>query len=150
MAPTSTWGPPIWIFFHSLAGHIKEEEYLRVIPTLFNLIKKICSLLPCPECSQHATNFLGKIQLKDIPNKTEFVNTLYIFHNSVNHRTKKALFNHMNIKAYEKNNLIMAYKNFLKVYNTKGNMNMLNESFRRKFIVKELNNWLKSNIKSFA
>jgi hypothetical protein len=38
----------------------------------------------------------------------------------------------------------------LKVYNTKGNMNMLNESFRRKFIVKELNNWLKSNIKSFA
>jgi hypothetical protein len=149
MAPPSTWGPPIWTFLHTLVAKIKENEYTRIAPSLLSLIKKICALLPCPECSQHATIFLNKINMKDIPNKTSFINTLYIFHNSVNYRNKKPLYNYASINTYEKNNLVYVYKNFLRVYNTKGNMNMLNESFRRNFVITELQNWLKVNVKSF-
>ena len=81
--------------------------------------------------------------------KKDFINTLYIFHNSVNNRSKKGLYNYTNIDIYQNYNFINVFKNFVRVYNTKGNMSMLNESFRRDFIVKDLKKWLKKNILSF-
>ena len=149
MSPPSIWGPPIWVFLHTLAARIKEEDYNRLIPQLLSLIQRICSLLPCPECSQHATIFLGKIQIKNIPTKKDFINTIYLFHNSVNKRNKKGLYNYTNIDVYKNYNFINVFKNFVRVYNTKGNMSMINESFRREFVVKDLKKWLKHNIISF-
>ena len=61
MSPPSVWGPPIWSFFHILAENIHEEDYNRLIPQLFTLIRRTCVYLPCPECSEHATKFLAKI-----------------------------------------------------------------------------------------
>jgi len=149
MPPPSIWGPPIWTFLHTLAAKIKEEDYNRLIPELLSLIKRVCSLLPCPECSQHATIFLGKIQLKNISTKKDFINTIYLFHNSVNHRNKKPLYSYSNIDMYKNYNFINVFKNFVRVYNTKGNMNMINESFRRDFVIKDLKKWLRKNIASF-
>ena len=149
MPPPSIWGPPIWVFLHTLAAKINENDYNKLISELFPLIKRVCSLLPCPECSQHASIFLGKIQPKDISTKKDFINTIYLFHNSVNYRSKKPLYNYSNIDIYKKYNFINVFKNFVKVYNTKGNMNMLNESFRRDFVIKDLKKWLKKNIISF-
>ena len=93
---------------------------------------------------------LGKIQLKDIPTKKDFINIIYIFHNSVNHRNKKGLYNYANIDVYKNYNFIYNFKNFVRVYNTKGNMSMINESFRRDFVVKDLKKWLRKNIVSFV
>ena len=149
MPPPNIWGPPIWAFLHTLAAKIKEEDYNKLIPELFMLIKRVCSLLPCPECSQHATTFLGKIQLKNLSTKKDFINTIYLFHNSVNYRNKKPLYNYSNIDVYKNYNFINVFKNFIRVYNTKGNMSMINESFRRDFIIKDLKKWLKHHISSF-
>ena len=150
MSPPSIWVPPICAFLHTLAAKIKEEHYTKLIPELLSLIKRICSLLPCPECSQHATIFLGKIQLKDISTKKDFINIMYIFHNSVNHRNKQGLYNYTNIDVYKNYNFINIFKNFVRVYNTKGNMSMINESFRRDFVVKDLKKWLRKNFFSFV
>ena len=106
MPPPNIWGPPIWVFLHTLAAKIKEEDYNKLIPELFGLIKRVCSLLPCPECSQHATTFLGKIQLKNLSTKKDFINTIYLFHNSVNHKNKKPLYNYSNIDVYKNYNFI--------------------------------------------
>ena len=149
MPAISLWGPCTWTFFHVLAEKIKEEDYARLSSSLFALIKRICTYLPCPDCSVHATRFLAKIKDEDILTKTDFQNMLYLFHNAVNVRKKKPLFNHVYLDRYKAISLEGAYNNFLRVYNTKGNMKMLTESFQRSFIVNELKQFLLQNQKSF-
>ena len=51
------WGPPVWMFLHTLAEKIKEDEFSKIAPSTFTLIRAICSNLPCPECSMHAKTF---------------------------------------------------------------------------------------------
>ena len=143
------WGPPIWTLFHILAEKINEADYNKLLPQLLGFIKRICAFLPCPECSQHATHFLGKISLSQIQTKTDFKNMLYLFHNMVNSRKKKQLFNYTNINNYKNIPIVPALNNFIAVYNTKGNMKLLAESFQRKLIIKDLRQWLTLNINSF-
>ena len=45
--------------------------------------------------------------------------------------------------------LIKVFNNFVSVYNTKGNMKLLSESFQRSLIIKDLKRWLVQNINSF-
>lgn len=149
MPAPNIWGPPIWTLFHTLAEKIHEEDFNRLIPQMFGLIKRICVYLPCPDCSQHATQFLAKIKPEQIATKVDFKNTLYLFHNMVNNRKKKPLFNYGNINAYQELNIVRVYNNFIAVYNTKGNMNLLTESFQRELIIKDLKKWLTTNHNSF-
>jgi hypothetical protein len=149
MSPPGIWGPPIWSFFHILAENIHEEDYNRLIPQLFNFIKRICLYLPCPECSEHATKFLAKITPSNISNKTDFKNMLYLFHNMVNAKKAKPLFNHTELKIYKNINVFYAFNRFAIVYNTKGNMKTLTESFQRQFIVRDVKQWISNNAMSF-
>lgn len=149
MPPLSIWGPPTWTLLHTLAEKINENDFNRIIPQLFGLIKRICLYLPCPDCSQHATQFLAKITPQQISNKNDFKSMLYVFHNMVNVKKKKPLYNYANINAYQNFNVINVFNNFVSIYNTKGNMKMLSESFQRSLIIKDLKRWLIQNINSF-
>jgi hypothetical protein len=149
MPPPNIWGPPTWTLLHTMAEKIHEEDFNKLMPKMFILIKRICAYLPCPDCSQHATQFLAKLKSEQISTKTDFKNTLYLFHNMVNARKKKPLFNYANIDGYQKLNIVSVFNNFLSVYNTKGNMNLLTESFQRALIVKDLRRWLMTNHESF-
>ena len=148
MSPNN-WGPPIWMLFHSLAEKIKEEKFSEVGPQLFSMIKAICSTLPCPECSQHATLFLSRVNFSSIRTKNDFKSLMYIFHNVVNKRKNKPLFNVLELKRYSTSNLIIAYNNFVNVYHTRGNMKLLAESFQRKLIMKNFRTWFMNNYKYF-
>ena len=149
MPAPEVWGPPIWTLFHVLAETINEEHYNKIFPQLFMLIKRVCAFLPCPECSQHATHFLAKLKPNDVSNKESFKNTFYLFHNMVNYRKKKPLYNYTNMEKYKYIPLTNAFNNFVRVYNTKGNMKMLAESFRRQLVIKDFRYWLINNIQFF-
>ena len=149
MPAPEVWGPPIWTLFHVLAETINAEHYNKIFPQLFMLIKRVCAFLPCPECSQHATHFLAKLKPNDVSNKESFKNTFYLFHNMVNYRKKKPLYNYTNMEKYKYIPLTNAFNNFVKVYNTKGNMKMLAESFRRQLVIKDFRYWLINNIQFF-
>ncbi len=149
MSPPEVWGPPIWTFFHTLAEKVNEEYFLTIRNSLFFFIKRICNFLPCPDCSQHANRFLAKVDISKIKNKLDFKNMLYVFHNSVNKRKSKQLFSYENINVYKNYNVGVAFNNFVSVYHTKGNMNLIAESFQRNLLVKDLKNWLISNHKYF-
>ena len=148
MSPNK-WGPPIWMLFHSLAEKIKDEKFSQVGPQLFFMIKKICSLLPCPDCSMHATTFLSRVDFSLIKTKTDLRNLLYIFHNIVNKRKNKPMFNTIHLKNYSTTNLIVAFNNFINVYQTRGNMKLLTESFQRQLLVKNFRNWFVNNYEHF-
>jgi hypothetical protein len=149
MPAPSIWGPPTWTLLHTLAEKIHEDDFNKLLPQMFGLIKRICSYLPCPDCSEHATRFLAKLKPEQIATKLDFKNTIYLFHNMVNAKKRKPLFNYGNISIYQNLNIANVFNNFVSVYNTKGNMKLLTESFQRSLIVKDLRRWLMANHDSF-
>ena len=149
MPAPEIWGPPTWTLLHTLADKIHDDDFNKLMPQMIGLIKRICAYLPCPDCSQHATHFLAKLKPEQISTKLDFKNTMYLFHNMVNSRKKKPLFNYGNINIYQNLNIAIVFNNFITIYNTKGNMKLLTESFQRTLIVKDLKRWLVNNINSF-
>jgi hypothetical protein len=149
MSPPEVWGPPIWTFFHTLAEHINEESFMNIKFSLFSTIKRICNFLPCPDCSHHAIRFLAKVNINKINNKLEFKNMLYVFHNTVNKRKKKRFFNYTYLEKYRLLNVGSTFNHFVSVYHTKGNMNLIAESFQRNLLLGDLKKWLINNYKHF-
>jgi hypothetical protein len=149
MSPPEIWGPAVWSLFHTLAEKINDNAFPFVFPSLFTMIVRICKFLPCPECSKDAGSYLAKVKLSNIRNKTDFINTFYIFHNWVNAKKRKQLFNYSHIFIYSRYNLIQVVNNFISKYQTKGNMKLLTESFQRQFIIKDFSNWFQKSIKAF-
>ena len=150
MPAPEIWGPAVWNLFHTLIEQLNEDSYQAIAPQLYSQFVRICKLLPCPDCASDATNFLAKVNLTHIKSKVEFRNTFYLFHNWVNARKRKQLFNYGNILIYSKYNIIVVINKFLSVYHTKGNMKMLNESFQRSLIVSTFRSWFTSVIGAFT
>ena len=149
MSPPEVWGPPVWRLFHTLSERINDHAYPYIYTQLFVNIKRICSFLPCPECSNDATIFLAKININELKTKSDFKNMIYLFHNYVNSKKKKPLFNHTNLEIYKKYKLMDVINSFLLHYNTKGNLNLITESFQRQFVIKDFRSWITRNIRSF-
>lgn len=149
MSPPEVWGPAVWTLFHTLIEKMNPDTYPRVIGSMFTMIVRICKFLPCPECSTDASNFLAKIRLSDYKTKDEFKNMLYLFHNWVNAKKRKPLYNYADLRKYGNLNLIFVINDFIRKYNTKGNMKLLTESFQRGFVVKDLLSWFKSVSRAF-
>ena len=150
MSPPEVWGPPIWTLFHVLAEKINERAYPFYAGQLFSVIKNICSALPCPECTSDASIFLGKIKIQDLKTKNDFKNMVYLFHNYVNAKKRKRLYNYSSLDIYKNYNIVNVFNRFISVYHTRGNMKLLAESFQRQNIIKNLRAWFSKNIMAFA
>ena len=120
-----------------------------VIPHLIHVFIQICNNLPCPECSQHSKQFWSKVKTNNIKNKTDIINLLFVFHNIVNQRKNYKPFKYENLKYYETKNVIETYNTFSKNFNTRGNMNLISESFHRNMMLTSLKTWMMSNINHF-
>jgi hypothetical protein len=149
MPPPEVWGPHIWRMFHTLIEKINDEAYPIIYKQLVFHIERICRDLPCPDCANHATKYLTKANLSNNKTKIELKNALYLFHNYVNARKKKPLYNYENINVYKNYKLIQIINNFFLNYRTRGNMNLITESFQRDIITKEFRQWLNRNSKAF-
>lgn len=144
------WGPPIWTLFHTLAEKINEPDYSKIGLELYGFIRQICNYLPCPECSQHATRFLANIKIENVKTKEGLRKILYIFHNAVNVRKKKPLYNFENLNIYKSKNIIYVFNRFISFYKTStGNMNLITDSFQRQLTLKNFKKWFLNNFKSF-
>lgn len=143
------WGPSTWSLFHTLAAKLNENDYDTIGIDLFNQIKTICGYLPCPECSQHAKHNLAGVNIEKLKTKDDLINVLFIFHNSVNKRKNKLIYNFSEMDKYANNNLLTVCNNFFRNYKTTGNMRLMAESYQRKMIVENFIVWLKINYKSF-
>lgn len=150
MSP-NTWGPPIWTFFHTLAEKIKEDKFSEVGPSLYMLIRKICTTLPCPDCSRHAGQYFARVNFSLIRNKQDFKVLLFHFHNSVNRRKNKQTMEFPNLTpAYANMNIINTYNQFIQVYHTRGNFKLMTDSFQRQNIIRDVKMWVMTNIGNFS
>ena len=87
-----SWGTITWYLFHGLAEKIKDEKFNDKKEEIIGLIVKICKLLPCPECSDHAQHTLSFAKLQNIKTKEDLQKFIWSFHNIVNKRRKVQLF----------------------------------------------------------
>ena len=149
MSPPEVWGPAVWNLFHTLIEKVNEQAYPYISRQLFRIFVRICKFLPCPECSNDSSMFLAKIKIENLKTKNDLKNTFYLFHNYVNAKKRKPLFNYSNMSVYKGYKLIQIVNNFIISYNTKGNMKLLAESFQRQIVVKDFKNWFTSNIRAF-
>lgn len=148
MSP-SYWGPSTWIFMHTLAAKIKESSFSVIGPSLIRVLIQICNNLPCPECSQHAKQFWAKVKTVNIKTKDDLINLLFVFHNMVNKRKQLSPFKYDYLSYYKTRNVIQTYNTFSRNFNTRGNMNLINESFRRNMMLSSLRGWLMTNLIHF-
>ena len=143
------WGGPTWTLFHVLAEKIKEEEYSALYRELFSQIYQISCLLPCPECSGHAKLFLSKINVENLKTKTDLINMLYVFHNTVNARTHSKPFKYEELAKYKSINIISAFNNFSRNFNTNGNMKLITDNFHRKQFLINFRKWIMTSVTKF-
>jgi hypothetical protein len=144
MSPINKWGPAVWLLFHVLAERIPESDQTRIIPLIFNWVKNIAYNLPCPQCAQHAKQFLSTVHPRTIQTKYDFKSMLFAFHNMVNSRKHKRLYSFDNMGAYENVSLAYAVNNFLVNYNTKGNMQLMADMAQRTNIMNHFSAFIRS------
>ena len=149
MSP-STWGPPTWLFMHTLAEKIKDSSFPIIGSQLIFILIQISNNLPCPECTVHAKQFWSKVKTANIATKTDLINLLFVFHNMVNKRKNMLPFKYDSLQYYKSKNVIDTYNLFSRNFNTKGNMSLINESFHRDRMLSSLRNWLMSNLTHFT
>ena len=145
------WGNTIWYLFHTIAHKIKEEEFLNSKKDLIFLINTICSNLPCPECSNDAINILNKVDLNKINTKQEFKIFLFNFHNHVNKKLEKQIFNEKDLDdKYSKANILSLYKNFNIIFLSNSNIpQLMSQSFHRQYNLPKINNILNNLLSKY-
>ena len=148
MSPNQ-WGPPIWMLFHTMAEKVKEESYPVIGQQIFAVISQICNNLPCPECTTHAKIFLSKVKPNQLKNKNDLKNLLYVFHNAVNARKNKPPYKYEDLEKYKTAITINVFNNFVRNYNTKGNMKLLSDTFHRSRLSLSLRKWFMTNMNHF-
>lgn len=141
------WGNTVWFLFHTIAEKIREEKFNNAKPEIINIIKLTCKILPCPECSQHATELINSVKLEEITTKEELKLFLFNFHNHINNKLNKPIFNKEELNKYNKANIYIIIKNFNIIFSSNSNIpQLMSSSFQRKtnlpHILKNINNIL--------
>ena len=138
----TNWGNSTWLFLHTFALKIKEEDFYIVKNEMIKIFKSICFVLPCPYCQTHAKQFISNNDFTKIKNKQDFIFMLWSFHNIVNKRTGKKPFSYDKINMYEKAVFKNVIINFQRVFMRPiNNQRLLMDSLGRTRVVNRINNF---------
>lgn len=146
------WGKPIWTFFHLLAHKVKDEDFAVIRSELLNTIFSICTVLPCPICSEHAKRYLQAINFNNIRTKQDLKIMLSNFHNDVNRRKGYAIFNAENLnETYDGMNFVNAINLFIYHFEDKHrSAKLMADDMMRKQISVNVKKWIMQNIQHFS
>jgi len=146
--PTKEWGNATWLLFHTLAAQIDETKFAEFKNLLILIITTTCHNLPCPICTQDASNILKKANIHNINTKEDFIEFLRQFHNIVNIKLQQKTFSIEELKIYNKIHLINVINNFINLYiKPSGNMKMIINSFQRQNFINQITPKLKLIVK---
>ena len=140
------WSIPTWYLLHGIAEKIKEDYYNEHKEDIIKILKDICYNLPCPYCRKNAIQYLKKQNFKLLKTKHQFKIFIYNFHNNVNKKLNKKIFDENILKKYEKINLLNVWllfdKNFNSNYLSSHDFNRWRRSMTNSYVKKYLRkNW---------
>ena len=144
------WGEITWIFLHTIAEKIKEEGYHNERSQLLELIKRVCSNLPCPECKQHAVQYMKRVNVTYIARKIDLKILLFNFHNEVNRRLKKEIPDQIILERYKQVDMVETCKKFVRIFSIPVyNNRLMMDNLNRNFFMKDLLKYLENNMQKF-
>ena len=124
------WGNATWYLFHTLAEKINEKYFIEHKSEFFNIINIICKNLPCPDCAEDSIIILKSANINNIQTKDNLKEFFFQFHNKVNTKLKKPIFNKDNLIKYKLKITINILKYFLQHFFTRTyNEKLLIQSF---------------------
>jgi hypothetical protein len=140
------WGNAVWILFHTLAYKLKTE-YSNETAVLFTHINIICNNLPCPDCLEHATNILSKVNKHAVTSSREsLIQFLCAFHNIVNKKITAPEFPKEQLNIYATANTAKVVSHFIQIMSS--NMNndkLMMNSFRRQNYMNSFISYINTN-----
>ena len=118
------WGNATWFLFHTLAEKIDETYFTDNKTEFFHIIGLICKNLPCPDCAEDAVIVLQGARINNIQTKEHLKEFFFQFHNRVNTKLKKPIFNNDELIKYKSAISVKIMQHFLqhfftRVYNEK-------------------------------
>jgi hypothetical protein len=145
------WGAPTWYLFHTMAEKVREESFPLIRKELLNIIYTICTNLPCPDCSNHATKYMNGVNFDAILTKQDLKDMLFRFHNSVNARKNFPIFSKSELdEKYAAANTTLIVQYFFQVYEKSTASSKINVNFL--YRTRSINNtraWFSANIFHF-
>ena len=155
MVSKSVWGPCVWYLFHTLAYKAVPENFAEIKTELIQYIQRICANLPCPECTQHATEYMRQHSrvLSMITTKDQLHQFLVDFHNVVNARKQKPRFTYEQADAkykLAKTSDVVQY--FFKIYGERsngGNLKLFVNGFQKQLLLSDFSAWMVRNYGKF-
>ena len=151
VAKKMKWGEPTWFLFHTMAQKIKDENFGSMRLNILNTISLICNNLPCPDCANHASEYMKKINPNTIKNKEDLKLMLFQFHNVVNQRKGYPLFSIDSLDAkYSSAITLNIIQNFMLHFQDKHfSIRMIANDMHRKRVSELLKTWFNENIQYF-
>jgi len=145
--PKMKWGAPTWTFLHTLVEQFKDTSFRAMRQDLFRIIFTICTNLPCPICSKHAEEYLGKININSIQTKQDMIHMLFVFHNEVNKRKNVAPFPIDGLNKYKSGNYKAITNNFIVFFQEKTkNIHLIADEMYRQRNIATVKRWIIDNI----
>jgi hypothetical protein len=94
-----SWNRPLWIFIHTLCNKVPDEK--DSINTVFKYLEGLCTnIIPCLYCKNDSIAYF-KIHKLQHSNKNALRMFFFNFHNHVNKKLKKQVFNNDILKLYD-------------------------------------------------
>jgi len=145
------WARPTWDFFHSFAAKIDDEFYRSNQVSCLSLIVKVCQVLPCPQCQEHAAKFFTRTRLTQTKTKEQLINLMLAFNNDVNRRTGKPLMTLADLKKYETAHFINMTKQFIYIFSQyKGTLGGgFSDTLGRRNMISMVTKWVNTNYTHF-
>jgi FAD-linked sulfhydryl oxidase len=142
------WSIPTWYLLHGIAEKIKEDYYIKNKDDIINILNDICYNLPCPYCRTNAIKYLKSKNFALLKTKQDFKLFIFNFHNNVNKKLNKKIFDKNILKKYKTINLLNVWKLFDKEFNsnylTSHDFNKWRRNISSSYIKKYFNkNWTK-------
>jgi hypothetical protein len=146
----TSWGNPTWNFIHTFVEKINVSDFHQHKQTIIDYIFKICSVLPCPECSGHAIDFLRTIRFENVSKKDDLIEIMFVFHNQVNKNLKKSEFPKNSLSKYSEQNIIGVLNTFKDAYTKKVAPQLMSQSHGRKTIINHLKKYIDNNKDAYS
>lgn len=145
------WGAPTWYLLHTLAQKVKADRWPTFRVELVHTLYTICKNLPCPDCAQHAKEYLAQRPPHTIATVESLRHLFFHFHNSVNARKGFALFPREALDArYTNANTMAIVNHFLHHFRDKStSLKQMSNDLYRQRLTEYLKNWFLQHFDDF-
>jgi hypothetical protein len=144
------WGGPTWLFFHTLAEKVREDQFPLIRGPLLNMISNVCTNLPCPDCAKHAREYMSKINFNAIRTKDDLKELFFGFHNTVNARKGFPIVDKTELDKYAQYSLANVIANFMHYFeNRHMSPRLMADDFSRRQTAANIKQWIMANMASF-